>query len=172
MSQSLVNEGRFPHKKSRVFILGMKDFSSRNPSLMRAGFHILGWYNYLKNGYCVSQSLVNEGRFPPIGRRWSYGVHFISGRNPSLMRAGFHNALMDMITKEKELYRSQSLVNEGRFPQVIIGISIQWTSGIMSQSLVNEGRFPPIDTRWFVEEVKRVAESQSLVNEGRFPQVI
>mgnify|MGYP001626285239 FL=1 len=62
-SQSLVNEGRFPLVMdigSRYIRSGM----SRNPSLMRAGFHSSknkGRSEILGTG---SQSLVNQGRFP------------------------------------------------------------------------------------------------------------
>ncbi len=60
-SQSLVNEGRFPPKKNTVIYTRVS----------------------------TSQSLVNEGRFPlkTCMDRWGY---FYEGRNPSLMRAGFH----------------------------------------------------------------------------------
>ena len=62
LSQSLVNEGRFPHDI---------DLSSQE---------------FIK---LLSQSLVNEGRFPPRDPRGSPGVPWFC-RNPSLMRAGFH----------------------------------------------------------------------------------
>ncbi len=39
-SQSLVNEGRFPHE-AWLGSLSFKEFYGRNPSLMRAGFHDL-----------------------------------------------------------------------------------------------------------------------------------
>ncbi len=42
--------------------------SSRNPSLMRAGFHVsYGRSNKRRVSKVMSQSLVNEGRFPRIG---------------------------------------------------------------------------------------------------------
>ncbi|MGC8767652.1 MAG: hypothetical protein ACP5QP_08170 [Brevinematia bacterium] len=40
----------------------------------------------------MSQSLVNEGRFPLVKKRKFARVVQLSGRNPSLMRAGFHIA--------------------------------------------------------------------------------
>ncbi len=65
-SQSLVNEGRFPHEEEIKEI--MEDVEDcRNPSLMRAGFHIL---------------------FSASARMQGIDV---TCRNPSLMRAGFHN---------------------------------------------------------------------------------
>ncbi len=63
-SQSLVNEGRFPPRDPRG-----------SPGVPKA---------------VASQSLVNEGRFP-LMRRVCAGVKRAGlGRNPSLMRAGFH----------------------------------------------------------------------------------
>ncbi len=58
---------------------------------MRAGFH----KKTIKGGgamqYTWSQSLVNEGRFPQVlGPRFKFKVKAGQGRNPSLMRAGFH----------------------------------------------------------------------------------
>ena len=63
-SQSLVNEGRFPlfgflNFRREVFLI-----ISRNPSLMRAGFHKLTQELMRFSTSHVSQSLVNEGRFP------------------------------------------------------------------------------------------------------------
>ena len=63
----------------------------------------------------MSQSLVNEGRFPLVG---SKSLHDITG---------------DL---------SQSLVNEGRFPHFGTGIGMVVSKENGSQSLVNEGRFP------------------------------
>ncbi len=64
--------------------------------------------------------------------------------------------------------RSQSLVNEGRFPLAQVKSIGKKLKKILSQSLVNEGRFP--------HEIDLVRDipiknflSQSLVNEGRFP---
>ena len=88
----------------------------RNPSLMKAGFH--------------SKALQGIPGDP-------------LGRNPSLMRAGFHQK-----EKEKKVKRvfseSQSLVNEGRFPQKSFLESKEKEKKSLSQSLVNEGRFPQI----------------------------
>ena len=64
----------------------------------------------------MSQSLVNEGRFP----------HY------------------DVMDHNFYVYReSQSLVNEGRFPLVIFAFTRNNVVRMYeSQSLVNEGRFP------------------------------
>mgnify|MGYP001626302299 CR=1 FL=1 len=65
-------------------------------------------------------------------------------------------------------FLSQSLVNEGRFPQIARENKIKLTLPERSQSLVNEGRFPLL-----VSDVAMCVtndQSQSLVNEGRFPQ--
>ncbi len=68
----------------------------RNPSLMRAGFH-----------------MIRKGKKQKKQR----GV--IKSRNPSLMRAGFHNLEENLTERDiiEITNRSQSLVNEGRFPQ-------------------------------------------------------
>ena len=112
LSQSLVNEGRFPPRLF-VFLMTMTDDESRNPSLMRAGFHLIGgwltrWVYISRNpslmraGFHLlwcwrrnfnvfnkkSQSLVNEGRFPHV-KSWRFSFP-ANSRNPSLMRAGFH----------------------------------------------------------------------------------
>ncbi len=137
-SQSLVNEGRFPQV-------------------------------HFKLPYCrlifSSQSLVNEGRFPHeiIDKDW-WGDES-SGRNPSLMRAGFHDCKRAR-DSWKACFKSQSLVNEGRFPQV--HFKLPYCRLIFSsQSLVNEGRFPLME--YMVPDIARDMLSQSLVNEGRFP---
>ncbi len=47
----------------------------------------------------LSQSLVNEGRFP---LKWTFGWKFYiykTSRNPSLMRAGFHILKMKISIK-------------------------------------------------------------------------
>ncbi len=64
---------------------------SRNPSLMRAGFHI------------------------PF--EWDYNAFKYKCRNPSLMRAGFHKKLIGGGVMDLKNLVSQSLVNEGRFPR-------------------------------------------------------
>mgnify|MGYP001626244812 CR=1 FL=1 len=63
VSQSLVNEGRFPLKQQGDFVLAKK---------------------------YKSQSLVNEGRFPQIEKTRRLKNEKLKSRNPSLMRAGFH----------------------------------------------------------------------------------
>ncbi len=70
---------------------------------------------------------------------------WLKGRNPSLMRAGFHLEIeRDNGVSKVFFYVSQSLVNEGRFPLDFIEIeSKDNLNQILSQSLVNEGRFPP-----------------------------
>ncbi len=55
------------------------------------------------------------------------------------MRAGFHGRVVVGHVNEID-GKSQSLVNEGRFPQWSAGKSQRYK--IMSQSLVNQGRFP------------------------------
>ncbi len=56
------------------------------------------------------------------------------------MRAGFHDGEIGG-QGTPYLYKSQSLVNEGRFPQFFDEVqSLKYFK--MSQSLVNEGRFP------------------------------
>ena len=67
---------------------------------------------------------------------------------------------------------SQSLVNQGRFPQ-----AEKYYSGVIfairkSQSLVNQGRFPQISLDEAKEILRENSLSQSLVNQGRFPQTI
>ena len=87
-SQSLVNEGRFPliRKSKRDGIITL----SRNPSLMRAGFHFFSRSGeVIPREKVMSQSLVNEGRFP-------------------------HGCDVYLFKFRGKL--SQSLVNEGRFP--------------------------------------------------------
>ncbi len=81
------------------------------------------------------------------------------------MRAGFHShGVLSSIIVITIL--SQSLVNEGRFPQETVMFLFVFLI-FLSQSLVNEGRFPPD----ILEQVSEgIYESQSLVNEGRFPQ--
>ena len=64
--------------------------------------------------------------------------------------------------------KSQSLVNQGRFPQNIKGGGKMY-GGFMSQSLVNQGRFPLL-RRVIDARLTEEGWSQSLVNEGRFPQ--
>ncbi len=65
------------------------------------------------------------------------------GRNPSLMRAGFHKK-RDGSRFLKFLFWSQSLVNEGRFPQEQCEYLNTMENLSKSQSLVNEGRFPQL----------------------------
>ena len=62
-SQSLVNEGRFPQDQEEWKV---QNGRCRNPSLMRAGFHINveQVFDEETGEWKVSQSLVNEGRFP------------------------------------------------------------------------------------------------------------
>ena len=113
----------------------------RNPSLMRAGFHVFSCLMLENLWFMWSQSLVNEGRFPPkvmtsngitdreksrnpslmragfhieTEESWEH-VLAPNRRNPSLMRAGFHK-ILDMVSSLQPFYLSQSLVNEGRFP--------------------------------------------------------
>ena len=78
----------------------------------------------------MSQSLVNEGRFPLF--------------------------ILSEVLQETEDEVSQSLVNEGRFPQKLQqggGVMIE-----MSQSLVNEGRFPhELVREYFIHSRVRVA---------------
>ncbi len=62
----------------------------------------------------MSQSLVNEGRFPPWRNDGGALTLLKLCRNPSLMRAGFHTSTE--FIREVLHYVSQSLVNEGRFP--------------------------------------------------------
>ena len=60
------------------------------------------------------------------------------------MRAGFHS---EIILYPDEIYlkiESQSLVNEGRFPQDCEEARKSWKACFKSQSLVNEGRFPQV----------------------------
>ena len=88
-----------------------------------------------------SQSLVNEGRFP-LEKKAQFFIDIIfgEGRNPSLMRAGFHT-----IERARQILSnggSQSLVNEGRFPHEVLRRHLIHPELVMSQSLVNEGRFP------------------------------
>ena len=63
MSQSLVNEGRFPlHVKDKVRII---EFSFRSQSLVNEGrFPQYRDYKRRYKKFLRSQSLVNEGRFP------------------------------------------------------------------------------------------------------------
>ncbi len=56
------------------------------------------------------------------------------------MRAGFHN--FSGLNRVKIKKSSQSLVNEGRFPQG--GTQLERVIQMLSQSLVNEGRFPRV----------------------------
>ncbi len=69
---------------------------------------------YLINAPILSQSLVNEGRFPL--------------------------SLKKKLCNTLKYCGSQSLVNEGRFP-LGKGLLSNWYE-YASQSLVNEGRFP------------------------------
>ncbi len=62
---------------------------------------------------------------------------------------------------------SQSLVNEGRFPQEV-KVEVKERE-VKSQSLVNEGRFPLVFVKG--SGIRDKIGSQSLVNEGRFPHV-
>ncbi len=102
MSQSLVNEGRFPQSIDKgVYLEGPLGDTSRNPSLMRAGFH---------------EYLLNTKEPASI----------LKGRNPSLMRAGFHTI---EYCQEKNYYMSQSLVNEGRFPHDEILVCVACGTG-------------------------------------------
>ncbi len=82
---------------------------------MKAGFHKVsynsGWWSL--GDSIMSQSLVNEGRFP----------HYLDDHLINVPR-------------------SQSLVNEGRFPQEAKSHKIKMSLPERSQSLVNEGRFP------------------------------
>ncbi len=56
------------------------------------------------------------------------------------------------------IFKSQSLVNEGRFPQVKGGKPCGFQEKLWSQSLVNEGRFPLYTEKVLsLEEVARVA---------------
>ena len=88
MSQSLVNEGRFPHyddEKGKIL-----DFGSQ--SLVNEGRFPQVNRDFMAGASCfVSQSLVNEGRFPLLGLLGVGKSCKKLSRNPSLMRAGFHN---------------------------------------------------------------------------------
>ncbi len=169
MSQSLVNQDRFPPKRRCELWVNTLLSLSRNPSLIRAGFH---W----KDGTIAS----NPG--------W-----FATGRNPSLIRAGFHLRFCQGSGIGFLVKLSQSLVNQGRFPHILssaggltcrarrnpsliragfhIITMLFWlnTRTSWSQSLVNQGRFPQLEKTW--KKFLRIILSQSLVNQGRFPQV-
>ena len=70
-------------------------YPSRNPSLMRAGFH--------------GEMLRNMAH-----------IYSRKCRNPSLMRAGFHTLSKAIDSDLVSILKvSQSLVNEGRFPRVM-----------------------------------------------------
>ncbi len=86
----------------------------RNPSLMRAGFHKIYWEVSCSAAGKTrgSQSLVNEGRFPLDGKVVLESKH-LSGRNPSLMRAGFHTHKEDRSRVLWELCRNPSLMRAG-----------------------------------------------------------
>ena len=76
-----------------------------------------------------------------------------------------------VVLKKNEIVASQSLVNEGRFPQKQKQKTKRGDEPWMSQSLVNEGRFPLFESHGDGDEEENKL-SQSLVNEGRFPREI
>ncbi|MGC8966703.1 MAG: hypothetical protein ACP5KO_07945, partial [Caldimicrobium sp.] len=54
------------------------------------GFHKYDFYQIESKDNLKSQSLVNEGRFPQDELLEIFKNFLYEGRNPSLMRAGFH----------------------------------------------------------------------------------